>query len=379
MYKITENLKLGALATFVPNKNLPVYNWLYYKEGFSRDLVFLLAEQFGLDKSSLVFDPFCGVATTQLACKQLGIPSFGFDAYPLAVFAAQVKLRDYDAEVLRENVKKLLKLKFHRPEIPKVPSVVQRSFSKYALEDIIFFRNAIKQVEDDYTREFLLLGLTSAAIRASWSIKDGSVIRTVKRNVPPLRVALKQQLFRMCKDLGNFKAENVKAEAEVGDARFLERVKQGSIDAVITSPPYLNKIEYTRVYALEEWIIFGREVSEPSLRSYVGLDTSTDDVFYGKYKMPMIAQAYFKDMSLVLQELARVCKEKAKIAIVVGNGCFPEFDPPVVNSDTLIAELAHRTDFDVKKILVLNKRWCTRQKTIKVGMSRESIVLLERS
>ena len=60
----------GKEATFVPNKQLPVYNWFYYKEGFSRDLVFSLIEQFGLGTDSVVLDPFAGSGTTLLVCRQ---------------------------------------------------------------------------------------------------------------------------------------------------------------------------------------------------------------------------------------------------------------------------------------------------------------------
>ncbi len=48
----------GPQATFVPNKELPIYNWFYYKEGFSRDLVFLLIEKFVLGNDSIVLDNF---------------------------------------------------------------------------------------------------------------------------------------------------------------------------------------------------------------------------------------------------------------------------------------------------------------------------------
>ena len=60
-YKIRERLDMGNMATFIPNKHLPVYHWLYFKEGFSRERVFLLLERFS---PNWVLDPFCGAGTT---------------------------------------------------------------------------------------------------------------------------------------------------------------------------------------------------------------------------------------------------------------------------------------------------------------------------
>ncbi len=70
-----------------------------------------------------------------------------------------------------------------------------------------------------------------------------------------------------------------------------------------------------------------------------------------------------------------MCKPGAKLAIVVGNGCFPE---RVVDSDLLLSQLAEKAGFDVKNILVLNKRWCMRHRVEKVGVLRESMLVLEK-
>ncbi|UCD02785.1 MAG: hypothetical protein JSV63_03305 [Candidatus Aenigmatarchaeota archaeon] len=85
----------GSLATFIPNKKLPIYNWFYYKEGYSRDLVFRLIDRFRIGHGDTVLDPFCGVGTTMLACKQKGIRSIGFDVQPPAIFSSMVKTSDY--------------------------------------------------------------------------------------------------------------------------------------------------------------------------------------------------------------------------------------------------------------------------------------------
>src|SRR5881397_1676580 len=52
-----QRLDWRRLVTYVPNKQLPVYNWFKYKEGFSRELVMRLLREFGLQTGDIVFDP----------------------------------------------------------------------------------------------------------------------------------------------------------------------------------------------------------------------------------------------------------------------------------------------------------------------------------
>jgi SAM-dependent methyltransferase len=132
--KLDEAPHLKDLVTFGQNVCEPVHNWYFYKEGFSKGLADFFIDRFKL--KGLVLDPFCGVGTTLLACKQAGLSSVGVDVSPLFVFVSRVKTRDYDLASLGEAVKRSLKWKFEKPaEVPK-EAWLKRAFSKYALEEI---------------------------------------------------------------------------------------------------------------------------------------------------------------------------------------------------------------------------------------------------
>jgi len=92
---------LQELVTFVPNKEEPIHNWFYYKEGYAKKFVEWAIVEFGVEGP--VLGPFCGVGTPLLACKQMGLKAIGFDVSPLAAFVAEAKTRDY-AEI--ENIAK---------------------------------------------------------------------------------------------------------------------------------------------------------------------------------------------------------------------------------------------------------------------------------
>ncbi len=356
--KLSEKLEWKYMPTFVPNKHLPVYNWLYYKEGYSRELVMYLLDHFAVAGGDTVLDPFCGSGTTLLACKEQHVASIGFDVLPVAVFASRVKTRNYNKSVLKRAIDAVMKKKFKKTDKP-FPALMQRAFSKYGREDIAFFQDALEAVEDAKTKDFLSLALANAAVKASMTMKDGAVIKIVKKHVPPLRYAFKRIAYRMLREA---MISGPEARVEAVDARELP-LDNESIDAVITSPPYLNNIDYTRAYALENFFV-------PSTKgTFIGHKNERDDT----RALPQSADAYFHDMQCVISELCRVMKPGGKASIVVGNAYYPGL---VVESDRRLAEIAETCGLALDHVIVLNKRYALSSRTHQKGLLRESLILL---
>jgi len=373
-WMLEERWEWGKLVTFIPNKNLPVYSWFYFKEGFSRDFVHLLIDLFKLDSRSVVLDPFVGSGTTLLACKERGINSVGLDVAPLAVFVSQTKTADYKIEELIKIAKQIFEKKFERQDLSQVSRFTRQFFSKPSLEDILFFREQVRRVEDPAARNFFTLALMNAAMKVSYAYKDGAVLRVVKKPVPPFRKFLKKIVKKMIRDLKNMHFKPCEVEVYLGDARKINFLVDDAFNAIITSPPYLNKIEYTKVYEIEYELFFGGVKVDP-LRSYIGLNPkNVIDPFPG-LNLPEAAKAYFHDIGLALEEMFRVLKKGGKASIVVAGGVFPD---RVVESDILIAELAERVGFNVDRIVAVNKRVATTKRVIKIGEARESIIILSK-
>jgi len=181
----------------------------------------------------------------------------------------------------------------------------------------------------------------------------------------------------MCHDLGRFVAKPAKIKVEHRDAREL-KLEDESVDAVITSPPYLRKQEYIHTYRIEQWIL-GLEA--PRADELIGVrvgDTGEED--FSKIAefvegRPLEAKLYFKDMFMVLQELYRVCRHGAKVCLVTSDGCFPE---GVVEVCETLSRLAERAGFRTKRMIVVNKRFCTTPARKKIGVARESLLMWER-
>lgn len=394
--KLTPRFEYADLVTFTQNKTTPTYNWFYYKEGFSRDLVWKTLEELKIEKGSTVLDPFCGTGTTLLAAKQAGYNSIGFDVLPLGVLASKVKLEDgYDMEKLEREVGRINSLKFGNPETKTVDIGfldMRKVFPRYALRDIPYFKEKIMEVEDEKNRNFLLLGLISIVGQASNVIKDGGVLKIVKKqHLPPVRHLLKNKLKRM---LGDLKKNTHKGDAEwsvrQGDARKLP-LEDGQIDILLTSPPYLNYVDYTKVYALELSLLVSstRELEylrKRTMRSHVGAECNEDDMLYRldetdgiatstAGKTPPIVEGYLNDICKSITEAARVLKKGGHAVYVVANAALPEI---TVDVDIALADMAQKTGLHVEDIWVANARWADVHGITKERPVRESIVVLGR-
>jgi hypothetical protein len=253
-----ERLDCGRLVTYVPNKRIPVYNWFKYKEGFSRPLVVKLVQHLGLKRSASIYDPFAGCGTTLLAGRELGLKAIGTDILPVAVFVSKVKTSVLpDCNTLLRAVKELFDEAFCEPRgsFPRI-KIIDLAFPQEVQRQILFFKEAIEKFPPA-VRDFLKLGLLTILEDVSQTSKDGQFLRLVHKPLPNVREALRATLTSMISDLSTLLvfAEKSQGTASIawGDARELCLPKRyfGKIDAVITSPPYLNRYDYSRSYALE--------------------------------------------------------------------------------------------------------------------------------
>lgn len=374
---LTEAPEFANLVTFELNRREMIHNWWWYKEGFSHALVDKLLDRLQAGKECMVLDPFCGSGTTLLACKQRGIASVGFELNPLLALVSRVKTRDYDLDGLSRFVGEARKWKFEKPDsIPK-DEFLRKAFSKYALQDIVWLKGMISSVREESAREFLYLALIEAAMRGSWTVKQGSIVKTRKRQVAPVGRMFKNNIRCWLKDLKKASLPVVCSNAYAGDARRLP-IGTGSIDAIITSPPYLNKPEWQSEFRVELNLFFGLPPTwrpqaieiEPAQRQ--GLESAIS----GFNSLPEDAQEYFGSMIDSLGEMHRVLKKGSKASVIIGGGCFPD---RVVENDSCFVNLAETVGFDVNEVLVARRLCCTRERTIKIGQVRESILLLEKS
>lgn len=350
--KVWRRLQFGRIVTPIPDRSRPVYRWFQMEESFSSQLVLTLCSLWEVGEDSLVLDPFCGAGTTPLACREIGVPSIGFDVHPLCLFVSKAKTADYDLGALEEGMGRVLGAGAveERP-----PPWVERYFPPGVLPEISGVKREAERIGRK-ERMFFLLGLVRAAMACSWARVDGAVLKVKRRRVGPFRRILSRILSEMLEDLRKFGARGSEPRIEECDARRMD-LPEASVDAVITSPPYLFKDEYVRVHRLEEWLL--------SLRP------KPPEMFFRSSDQ----EEYFSDMREFIGELARVLKPGGLSCLVVADGCSARGVVRVVDR---ICQMAGESGLSVKKVMLVNERWCTTPSRRKIGRAGEYIFILQK-
>jgi site-specific DNA-methyltransferase (cytosine-N4-specific) len=412
---LEERFALRQHVTYVPNKRTPVQRWFRYKEAFSSDLVRLFLSEFGAaPHTHRVFDPFVGCGSTVLAAKQVGFGAWGIDILPVAVFVARVKLRgaeEYNLDALREAIDDILRMPYSAPNImaPGDVRIIRKAYTEDTLNQILFFQEQIEAVQDDHIRDFLQLALLAVLESVSHTSKDGQYLRLRKTaRLSDVREALSIQLDMMWDDLNGVGQQalpgwespevttNAHYYVEQADARDFAHKFDDHADVIITSPPYLNRYDYSRIYSLELCLGFVetfeqlKAVRHSLLRSHIeSRPAPTDEVHHpalvevlqnlqgqklNNPRIPIMIKGYFEDMNLVFRQLARICRPNARVALVVANA---RFHGELIPVDLILSELAGDAGFQTEKIYITRYKGNSSQQMGRFGRVavRESVAL----
>ena len=148
---------------------------------------------------------------------------------------------------------------------PHVP-ITGLAFPKETETDIAKAREYIGRVEDDAIRSLLNFACMSVLESVSFTLKDGQYLRWDYRSGRQLRArvhkgpilslpeALRARLTEIAEDIEPLKVLYGKGSPEFIAGSCLEQLRclpDSSFDMVVTSPPYANRYDYTRTYALE--------------------------------------------------------------------------------------------------------------------------------
>jgi hypothetical protein len=387
--RIEERPELGRLMTFELSKEKPVHGWFWYKEGYAPEMV-----EYSLKRrpAKTVLDPFCGVGTTLLACKAAGVESAGVDASPLAVFVSKTKCEDYAVEHLEAALAFLKKNPFGGPGgrggHGGAPLDWQfelfdprAAFPKRNYNEILALRAAIDEEEDDRVRDLLLLALLSVLPQSSLILKDGGVLKIMRdKRALPAREIFKRKLKRMVRELQSSAIAGPAPKVFLGDARSME-IDSGSVGLVVTSPPYLNNIDYSKIYGLELSLLEmskagAEEMRMRAIRSFIGkrMDAGEMPPEVGEAgdRIPIVG-TYFKDMEAAIAEMHRVLEDDGEAHIVVANSVIHETHVLV---DEIFAQMGERLGFSESEIVVGAERVAdVRPHKVR---TRESIVILRK-
>jgi len=403
-----ERFDLAGSVSYKGNKQIPLMRFYRYKEAFAFNLVQRVIKLLALSESDLILDPFCGMGTTLFTAGLHGIPSWGVDKLPIAVFITRTLPLFFTVEQgsIRETYQHLsprVDSQLLAP-IAEDVAIMKVAFAPEILTRLRKWKSAIDTLNSPM-REIMTLLLLSILEDCSYTSKDGQFLRFNRhKRVAEPSEALERKVLDAERDLflieqlGWHKNWRVPVAVQ-GDARQMPTaLLQSSYTALITSPPYLNRYDYTRSYALELCFAFVRNFQELKalrcsiLRSHIESRVQPDErprhpavqevlqaleqrrQRLNNPRIPAMIAGYFVDMEQVIQEWARILAPNAWVVVVIDN---VRFDGEIIPVDLILCDMAEQLSFDIEAIWIARYKGNSSQQMKKYGHVpvRESVLI----
>lgn len=423
----TANNLSRKVVSFQANKDEPIYRWFKYKEGFSSTLVKYFLSEYS-KKPGRVLDPFAGAGTTLFAGQEIGWESYGVELLPVGAFVMKTReaINHIDKEKLRNIVKnlwtELQKIDKFENHIKHI-SITKDAFPDDTEEYLNKYLTYCSSIKDENIQTVLKFAAFTILEEISFTRKDGQYLRWDSRckrdlngkpfdkgKILSFEEAVKVKLNQIIQDLSPSQAislfDNIepnrngikKKPVNVIEGTCLEELpkfKDNFFDFTVTSPPYCNRYDYTRTYALElvflgydndqvrnlrqtmlSCTVENKEKVEHLREFYssIGKDKSFDkilEVYQNSSAMTEVnsvldelnkleklnnsniarmVKNYFLEMCFVIYEMARITKSGGYCVMVNDNVRYGGEEIPV---DLILSEFAENFGFNVNKIFVL--------------------------
>ena len=411
------------------------HDWYRFVLSFPAHLVRTYISRFGLDQKHNVLDPFCGTGTTLVESKKLSIRSYGIEPNPMASFASRTKVdwgidpedliahatlvaKSASDTLAREGIddegglplfqtkcRMLPTLKTLPPDALKL--LLTDSISPLPLHKTLVLLEALEENREPRLAAHEHLALAKTLVNNISNLHFGPEIGVGPAKpdaavVGPWLRAVKT----MAADLRHLHQKAATpATVHQADARDLVMLlPPGSVDAVITSPPYPNEKDYTRTTRLES-VLLGFIKNKDDLRrlkqSLVRSNTrsvyksDTDDrlvenheeiqriaesierrrIELGKTSgferlYARVTKLYFGGMLRHLLDLRPVLRPGAHLAYVVGDQA--SYLRVMIRTGQILADLAKSVGYEVVGIDLFRTRLATATRE----QLREEVIIL---
>ena len=317
-----------------------------YPAKFLPDVVRKIIEDYA-QGSNMIADLFAGCGTTLVEAKTHGISSVGTDINPVAQLITKVKTTPLPPDVLQRAYNALVVLFDEYNEVNfaeiKKHERIDYWFTPSQKAKIAFLYEKVFHLEvNDDIRDFFHVCISHILKNCSWWLQSGTKPQRDMKKEPADPF---DEFCRHCKKMmgwnENFYNElnhrgylDVPCAIHLDDARHTS-IPAESINAIITSPPYVTSYEYADIHQLTAyWMEYISDIHEfrkkfiGSSYSGNGLLTVADskqaqkivnDLSKKSRHIACDVAQYFNDMKEVAREMARVLAPNGHACIVIGN------------------------------------------------------------
>lgn len=333
-----------------------------------------------LPKGAVVLDPMCGSGVVLRQSLAHGHRAIGVDMDPLAVLMSRAwtsianlnSVPELAQEIVGECGRRRSKYS-SLPNIKRCPETkafIEYWFAEPQRSALARISHILQERRDELPRP-LLDALLLAQSRTIITKQAGaSLAWDVSHSRPHKKIDVNQydvyqgflRAAEKISDTMDKHAPPRPAEVLRGDGRNMSSVSEGSIDSIVTSPPYLNAIDYLRGHKLAlvwmgytiPWLrqlrsgAVGTENTgqrgkrRSAFSDELGLESSIPEIKALPDRQRTIVHKYASDSIVLLKEFKRVLKPDGELVLVLADSVMRGVE---VSSSAIFAWAAHQNGF----------------------------------
>ena len=305
-------------------------------------------------KNDIILDPFCGSGTTLIQSELSARTGIGIDANPLACLISKVRTtpipeKNLTFNLILQQIEKEINEFYQNGEkfeefmpriiIPKIPNL-DKWFKKNVQIELGLIKNHIDKIKNKDIQDFLKVIFSNIIVKVSNQSHETQYC--TKEKIYNSKDAF--NLFKKKIEIGmdEIKSYNKLIKTKsckiiCGDLRNKVKLESQSINAIITSPPYLNAWDY---HLYQRFRLFWLGFEPKDLREIeIGAHLT-------HYQNPNAIQNYTNDMSKCFSNFNNLLKKNGKCCIVIGDSII---NKKVVNVGNILIKIAKEYGFSCEK------------------------------
>jgi DNA methylase len=294
-----------------------------------------------------VLDPFCGSGTVLVEAMIAGLRPLGTDLNPLALRLAQCKTRSRTAAELTHLVARAKECAAHADMRRKTKAGASRRFlpedvalfEPHVLLELDSLRAKLETLCNDPAAADLWLVLSAILVKLSRKRGDTGAADASRRTragfAAKLFVQKTEDLAARLAVLGKLVPSPLPVFVAQDDATELKSLPTGTVDAIVTSPPYASTYDYLAHHSLRlRWL--GLDASRLA-RGEIGSRSA-----YSRLKPWEARATWVAELGRFLRAAARVLPAGGPLVMVMGDSAVGDV---AIRADEVAAEAGRANDF----------------------------------
>lgn len=408
------------------NAKSPIHNWYKFTAGFSHRFVdeIILLENLKRKKNSQIFDPFAGCGTTLVSSQKIGIPAVGNEGqeFMYDIIRAKLNWKIDDAEFRHylQFIKDEMNSGFDNFDLEnKSHKLLKSLYTENTLTKLYLIKNAILSISSKKYRLFFKLALSQTLHKVSI---HPIAVPYISRNKKLSHTDEPWQFFeniseQMFTDTIEQYDKEKTSKIYLQDSRSINKqINDGECNMCITSPPYLNNLDYGEVskvhthffeitdnwnditqkvrhnlvtgstthysdseflieeFRKSEFYMTNKVIAEELIATTITIKSAAKEKS-GKKSFDILTLLYFQDMFEVLKEIRRVVRKRNNSYLILGDSAPYGIFVPTTEILGRISQSIGFKSFNIHKIRTRGTKWKSLKHRHSLELSENVLVI----